>query len=271
MRELLYGIDSAWIAAALFVSMALAMEAGHRIGTSRQSTSGEAFRSHVNSVAGSLLGVLALLLGFTFSLSLQRYDSRSEAVVEEANAIGTTYLRSALLPEALRSDVRAGLREYVDLRVRASAVPLDDQAQRVALIDQAGRAHDALWRLAVKAAEQNPTPVVSGLFIQALNEMIDAFGSRNAALDRHVPELVLLLLYGTFVMAGAIVGYASGVAGHRASFATYVLVTLIVVLVFVILDLDRPRRGVIQVSQRSLVDLQRSMQADEGASAEGRR
>jgi uncharacterized membrane protein (Fun14 family) len=76
-----------------------------------------------------------------------------------------------------------------------------------------------------------------------------------------VPELVLLLLYATFLMAGAIVGYASGVAGHRPSFASYIMVALIVVLVFMILDLDRPRRGLIQVSQKSLVDLQASIRA----------
>jgi hypothetical protein len=103
--------------------------------------------------------------------------------------------------------------------------------------------------------------VKTGLFIQSLNEVIDALGKRDAVLNRHVPEVVLLLLYGTFLMAGVIVGYASGVGGHRASFVAYIMVSLIVILVFIIIDLDRPRRGLIQVSQKSFTDLQAAIKA----------
>ena len=101
----------------------------------------------------------------------------------------------------------------------------------------------------------------SDLYTQALNEMIDEQGRREAGLERHVPELVLLLLYVTFLMASGIVGYAAGIGGHRPSLATHIMATLIVVLVFIVLDLDRPRRGFIQVSQESLVSLQASVRA----------
>jgi hypothetical protein len=154
----------------------------------------EAFKSHVNTIAASLVGILALLLGFTFSLSLHRFDSRSEAVVDEANAIGTTYLRSQLLPAEVRNDVKKLLREYLDLRVKASTMTLADQAQRELLFAQAGHTQTALWGYARQAAERDPNPVTSGLFIQILNELIDCFGKRDAALNRHVPEIVLLLL-----------------------------------------------------------------------------
>ncbi|NJN53188.1 MAG: hypothetical protein HC809_16965, partial [Gammaproteobacteria bacterium] len=83
----------------------------------------------------------------------------------------------------------------------------------------------------------------TGLYIQTLNELIDALSSRDAQLDRHVPEIVLILLYATFLMAALILGYTSGVAGHRASFVSYILVTLIVLLVFIIVDLDRRGAG----------------------------
>jgi Na+/H+-dicarboxylate symporter len=115
---------------------------------------------------------------------------------------------------------------------------------------------DSLWRHVGEAVAIDDRPVTTGLFIQALNEMIDAYGSRDAALNRHVPEAVLLLLLGTFVLTAALVGYSSGLVGHRVSLATYVLVVLIVLLVFLIVDLDRPRRGLIEVSQQSLIDLQ---------------
>lgn len=265
MKELMYDINSGAIAAVLFVSMALAIEAGFRLGWRERDRQTEASRAHIGSIQGSILGILALLLGFTLSLSLQRYDSRSEAVVDEANAIGTTWLRAQLLPAAQRSPVQALLREYVDARVAAGALSLTDRERRSALLARAGRIQAALWGHARQAAAADPNPVTSGLFIQALNDMIDQFGKRDAALNRHVPEVVLLLLYATFLMAGAIVGFAPGAAGHRPSWASHIMVALIVVLVFVILDLDRPRRGLIEVSQQSLTDLQASLRADVGA------
>jgi hypothetical protein len=85
--------------------------------------------------------------------------------------------------------------------------------------------------------------------------MIDAYSARQATLDRHVPEVVLFMLLGTLLLACALVGYVSGIAGQRAPFATYVLVTLIVLLVFIIIDLDRPRRGLIEVRQDNMLEL----------------
>lgn len=263
MQEFMYDLSSVTIAVVLFVSMALAIEAGYRIGRRHQVSANDSSKAHVNTIQASLLGILALLLGFTFSLSLQRYDSRSEAVVDEANAIGTAYLRAQLLPASVREDVRSLLRDYVDLRVAAGAVALDHRGERDALLARAAHAQGALWRYARQAAEEHASPVTSGLFIQALNELIDSYGRRDAELSRHVPETVLLLLYGTFLMAGVIVGYAAGTAGHRASFVAYVLVALIVLLVFIIIDLDRPRRGLIEVSQKSLTDLQAAMRAEQ--------
>jgi uncharacterized membrane protein (Fun14 family) len=262
MKEFMYDINTLAIAGILFVSMAVAIEAGYRLGRQPRVAADDSFKAHVNGIAASLVGILALLLGFTFSLSLQRFDQRSGAVVDEANAIGTAYLRSQLLPAPFRGDVQKSLRSYVALRVQASSVTLASEAERERLLAQAKQTQRALWAYALQAAEQNPNPVTSGLFIQALNELIDSLSRREAALTRHVPEVVLLLLYGTFLMAGAIVGYAAGVAGHRASFVTYIMVALIVVLVFVILDLDRPRRGLIEVSQESLRDLQAAIDAD---------
>ena len=262
----MYDIDTVWIVVILFISMVLAIEIGSRLGLRPRGSVSAGFTTHVNTIAASLVGILALLLGFAFSSSLHRFDDRSEAVVDEANAIGTAYLRSHLLPASVRSDVQKLLREYLDLRVQTSTVPLSDQSERELLVAKASRTQTALWDYALQAAEQDPNPVTSGLFIQSLNEVIDSLGKRDAALRRHVPEVALLLLYGTFLMAGAIVGYSAGVAGYRASFITYIMVALITLLVFIILDLDRPRRGLIEVSQESLIDLQAkikvSMRAD---------
>jgi hypothetical protein len=262
MNEFFYDIDSSLIAAVLLVSLGLVIEIGYRVGRARQGRVNEASREHINGLQSSILGILALLLGFTFSLALQRFDSRSEAVVQEANAIGTAYLRAQLLPVSLRGEAQALLRNYVDLRVQASSHNMAERAVRDALLDQAAKSQAALWQQARRAAELEPDGLAPFMYLEALNALMDNFSTRDAALNRHVPEVVLLLLYGTFLMAGVIVGFACGVAGHRPSMASYVMVTLIVVLVFIILDLDRPRRGLIQVSQKSLVDLQMSIRAD---------
>jgi len=268
MKELMYDINTIGIAGILFVSMVVAIEAGYRIGLRFQESADDAAKSHITAIQASLLGILALLLGFTFSLSLQRFDSRSEAVVDEANAIGTAYLRAQLLSDSVRGNVQELLRDYLDQRVRAGTISLAEQAERDVFVARANRIQTALWSYARQAAKEDPNPVTAGLFIQALNELIDAFGKRDAALHRHVPEVVLLLLFGTFLMAGAILGYASGVSGHRTSFVTYVMVVLIVVLVFIILDLDRPRRGLIEVSQKSLIELQAAFNRDANAGAQ---
>lgn len=262
MREIMYEVSSLAIAAVLFFSMAIVIEAGYRIGRLAQRGSTEPVKTHVGAIQTSLLGILALLLGFTFSLALNRHDSRSESAVTEANAIGTTWLRSQLLPPSVRSETRALLRKYVNLRIQAGGVNLTLEDERDAVLGKTKHLLNEIWAHARQAAVADPNPVTTGLFIQSLNEMIDAFGSRDAALKRHVPELVMLLLYGTFLMTGAVMGFTAGFAGHRTSFVTYIMVGLIVVLVFIIVDLDRPRRGLIHVSQESLLEQQAAIHAE---------
>lgn len=252
----MYNHSSVLIVSILFVALLLAIEAGYRLGDRLADEASKSARTQINTIQGSLLGILALLLGFTFSLALQRYDSRSQAVISEANAIGTAMLRAGLLPASVRGEAERRLRGYLDLRVAAGQISLDRVDERTGSRQDVADSQQSLWDLASRAAQEDPNPVRTGLFIQALNDMIDAYGTRDAALNRHVPEIVLFMLFGTFALTACLVGYGAGVGGHRASFATYILVTLIVFLVFLIIDLDRPRRGLIEVSQQSLVDLQ---------------
>ena len=253
----MYEHNSLLIVLLLVIGLIAAIEIGYHIGKRIAAGASEPTKTQVNAIQASLLGVLALLLGFTFSLALQRFDSRSAAVVSEANAIGTAMLRAGLLPDSVREQVQAGLTDYVELRIAAGTISLDLSDERTEALRSTLTLQQSLWELAERAAREAPNPVESGLFIQALNEMIDAYGARNAALNRHVPEVVLFLLFGTFALTAALVGYSSGVSGHRATFATYILVVLISFLVFIIIDLDRPRRGLIEVSQQSLLELRR--------------
>lgn len=260
----MYEHSSLLIVGLLFAALIGAAELGYRLGLRFVTVTTDATKGQINTIQASLLGVLALLLGFTFSLSLNRYDARSEAVIREANAIGTAILRAELLPDPVKSDSRELLLRYLDLRVQAGSIPLNREDERQTVVQQSDRIVDVLWKIAARAAAEDGSPVRSGMFVQALNDMIDAYGSRDAALARHVPEPVLFLMFMTFLLTACLVGYSAGVAGHRTSIPTYILITLISFLVFVIIDLDRPRRGLIEVSQGSLIELQTRVRSPTG-------
>jgi hypothetical protein len=268
VKQALYDTDATLIIGVLFVLMLAAIEAGYRLGTRRKDSVTDAMRDHLSSTQGSILGLMGLLLAFTFSLSVQHFDHRSDAAVDEAKAIGRAYLRTQLLPPALRNDAQALLRDYVDLRVQASEVSMVTRGDWEMLQVKAAASQTALWDYARRAAELNPNPVISGLFIEALNDMIDNYGRNVAQMNRQVPQAVLFLLFGTLLVAGGVVGLTAGASGQRPSLASFAMVILILGLTFVILDLDRPQRGRILVSNQSLLDVQALVKAQ--APAAGR-
>jgi hypothetical protein len=262
MPELLYNHSALAIAIALALGMLAALELAYRLGRPQAASTSEALRSHINSVQASLLGLLALVIGFTFAVALQHYDARSVAVVNEANALGTTWLRTAMLAPPAREEMRALLRDYVDTRVIEGQQALSASRERAMELAESGAMQARLWQLTADIVAKDNNPVSAGLFEQALNDSIDAFGSRNAHLARHVPEIVLWILFATFAVAAAVLGYSAGIAAHRPPLASMLLIALIVALTYLIIDLDRPRRGLIQISQAPMLELQQSL-ADE--------
>lgn len=255
--EILYNQSSILIALVLFVLILVANEIGFRVGVRIQKKSDQELRSQTNAIQAGILGLLALLLGFTFSMSLQRYDSRSQAVIAEANAIGTALLRAELLPDPFQAEEKELLQRYVDLRIELGGIDLTERNERARFNAKTSEIQNQLWSTAVKATEADPRPVTTGLFVSSLNDLIDSQGKRNALLQMHVPEVVLLLLFAVFITSGAILGYASGLGGRRPLVATVLMSLLIVLIVFIIIDLDRPKRGLIQVSQQSILDLKK--------------
>ncbi len=255
MDDLLFRFPSLSIAAFLFVVILVANESGYRVGRHRRVDSDEGVRSQTNAIQAAMLGLLALLLGFTFTMALQRYDGRSEAVIDEANAIGTALLRTQLLPEGVQEEARGLMADYLRLRLEAAEVDLTRSDLRRQAKAAAGRLQERLWSVALAATEADPRPVTTGLYIQSLNELIDAYGRRDAALKKHVPEVVLLLLFAVFIIAASVLGYSGGLDGTRPFVATWAMSLLIVLVIFIIVDLDRPRRGWIRVNQDSMMDL----------------
>ena len=262
MKEILYGYSELLIVAGLLVSLSIAVELGFLQGRRRQQAISESVRSQVNGVLASTVGLLALLLGFTFSLAIERYEARNQAVVAETNAIGTTYLRTWLLPADMQEDTRQLLRQYVDALIKEGAVPLADSAARAPLQNQATRISNQIWAQAIKAAERDPRLLTSGLFIQTLNDQIDATAARNAELSRHVPEIVIWLILLASLFATGLLGFASGISGERASISAGVLAVTLIIVIYLIITLDRPRSGSIRTNPQPVLSLVRSMQPE---------
>ncbi len=248
-QELLYSYSSIAIAATLFVVIIIFNEAGFQVGRFIQSRTDDEVKSLTGSIQASILGLLALLLGFTFSMSMQRYDNRSMALIDEANAIGTAILRVQLLPETYQKDANDMLRDYVELRIAIGRIDLTKRDERKKSNQQVSSLQNRLWSLAVMATNEDPRPVTTGAFVKSLNDLIDSQGRRNALLLMHVPEVVLILLIIVFASSGGILGYSNGLSGKRILGPVVLVSLLITLIVFIIIDLDRPKRGLIQVNQ----------------------
>ncbi|WP_237586979.1 bestrophin-like domain [Pontibacter russatus] len=256
-KEIMYDQNSILIVAMLFLLILLANEAGYRLGHYHQSRTDDDVKNHTNTIQAGTLGLLALILGFTFNMALQRYNSRSQAVIQESSAISTALLRTDLLPQPYDSITHALLRNYISLRLAVSNTGHAGFQEQHVLSDETEKLQKMLWIIAVRAAEVDPRPVTTGYFIDALNSMIDAHGERNALLQLHVPEVILFLLFIVFIMSGSLMGYASGLGRRRTTIPTMMMTFLISLVVFIIIDLDRPQRGIIKVNQESMLQLQR--------------
>ncbi len=143
--------------------------------------------------------------------------------------------------------------------MRGNGLQTWDPAALDELERKASQLHEKLWLLAAAVNSKEPRNFTTGLFITALNELIDAKGLRDTALDNHVPASVLVLLFAAAILAVGMVGYCNGVANHRAVVVTGMLIVLFALTTFVIVDLDRPRRGLIRVSQISMTELKKSL------------
>ena len=254
-HELLYGLSSIAIAVTLFIAIVLCNEIGFKTGCFIQSRTDSEVKALTGSIQASILGLLALLLGFTFSMSVQRYDNRSIALIDEANAIGTAVLRVQLLPEEYKEDANKLFREYVNLRVSIGKLNLTKLKERNIYNKKIADLQGKLWALAISATNADPRPVTTGAFVKSLNDVIDSQGRRNALQQMHVPEMVFILLFVVFISSGGIMGYSAGLSGKRIVAPIILVSLLITLIVFIIIDLDRPKRGLIEVNQGPLIEL----------------
>jgi hypothetical protein len=206
---------------------------------------------------GALLGVVGLILAFGLSLAVSRYESRRANVVDEANTIGTTFLRAQTLPEPERTKSLNLLVTYTESTVQlTSYVPGSDEAE--AADDREQLLQRRLWALAGEAVDEQPVASAPRLYIETLNEMIDAQATRVAGLNNRVPGAVILFeILGAMLALGLLGAYLAMLG--RGMIAVTMASALVAFLLFITCDLDRPTRGLITVPDQVLVDQLESM------------
>ncbi|HYV07901.1 MAG TPA: hypothetical protein VFB82_25135 [Blastocatellia bacterium] len=258
--DVLYGFfGNQWMVFLLTAAVMLAVaEVGYRIGLRLYAAKDEGRKRQIGGIQAAVLGLLGLLLGFTFAMALQRYDMRRGLVIQEASAIGTTYRRASLLPAAHQAPVQDLLRQYVDARLKYWPL-VDDPSMLAEGKRLIAGMQTELWKHATEAANEAPNDI-TGLFISSLNETIETDAKRMAATRAIIPAAVWLLVIVVAGFGCMTTSYGAGADGTRTKLAGVLLPLLITVVILLIFDIVHPQIGLIRIGQQALVDLQQSMQ-----------
>ena len=244
---------------ALFAGMLLAIELGHRVGRRSQQLDLEGAHSGTGTVEGAVFALLGLLVAFTFAGAATRFDGRRQLIVEEANDIGTAYLRIDLLPADARAPLRALFRRYVDTRLAAYQQPTIEEAY--AKLAEVAALQDQMWSQATAGCQAAAPQPCAILLLPALNAMFDIVTTRTAATMMHPPAVIFGMLCGVGVLCAFLAGYSLE-PGKRRKWSHSVTFALVIALtVWVILDMEYPRLGFIRVDtfDRVLKDVRAGM------------
>ena len=249
-------------AAAMFVGMLICVEIGRRTGKRHLAKDPQLMSTH-SSVDGAVFALYGLLLAFTFSGAPARLDARRQLIAQEANAIGTAYLRVDLLPADEQPLMRQRFRDYLDSRLETYRKFPDTGAARTTLAKSA-QLQEEIWKQAVAATRSGDSHAEAGkLLLPALNEMIDITTTRTMAATIHPPTIIYALLLVLALVCSLLAGYGMAASKQRSWLHIMAFVAIAVITVFVILEIEYPRIGFLTVESRYdqvLADLRQSMQ-----------
>jgi len=244
----------------LFLGVVLALVIGRRIGVRRAAQDPEGARAGVAAVEGAVFGLMGLLIAFTFSGAAARFDARRQLIVEEANAIGTAWLRLDLLPATAQPAIRQGFRDYLDSRLATYRNFSDTEAVEQEWA-RSVRLQGEIWNQTAVACREPGMQQATMLLLPALNQMTDISTTRAMATRMHPPVIIFAMLFGLSLIAALLAGFAM-VGGRSPSWLHVIgFAAVMAITVYVILDLEYPRRGLIRVDRfdQALVDLRASM------------
>jgi hypothetical protein len=243
----------------LFFGMLLLLELGLRLGSRRLAVDEGGSRAGLGAVEGAVFALMGLLVAFSFSGAASRFDARRRMIVDEANAIGTAWLRLDLLPAGSQPGLRELFRGYLDARISIYQ-KLPDLAAARAEFARANSLQSQIWSNATAAVQQAPPPVM-GTVLPALNQMFDVATTRTTATEFHPPAIIFAMLGGLTLVSALLAGFA--MAGSKARSWVHVLgfALIMTITIYVILDLEFPRVGMIRIdaTDQVLSDLRAGM------------
>ena len=253
-----------WVLFLITVTVVLlSIEIGYRLARAQLRRTPEAKDAPVGAMVGAILGLLAFMQAFTFGFAASRFEDKKQLVLAEANAVRTAYLRAGLMPEAISTESRQLLREYIDVRLQGVQAGKTSEA-----IQKSQELQLRLWTQAMAAGEKGKPPLNS-LFIQSINEIIDLHEKRiTVGLRNRVAGVIWVALFSLLVIAMTGIGFQSGLTSHRRSAAILTLVLAFSSVLIVIIDLDRPGDGLLQVSQQAMIDARIFISAADSATAQ---
>lgn len=240
-NTILESLDTLSISIILFFLMLTAIWFGYILGLKKTKT-----ENKNSEISSSLLGLLALILGFTFAMSGSRFENRKANLIDEANCIGTALLRSDIYPDSLKNEFKKDFESYINSRRDYYLLDNDDKKLTTSL-KQSAKASEKLWERASYYAKDKDYFIQSNMMLPALNAMFDSATKSNMVLNSKVPETIVYLLFAFSIIISFFLGYNSGLEKKINAKFIIGFCFLICVVIFITLDLDRPRRGLIKL------------------------
>lgn len=254
-------VDFWFLAVGLLLAIFILLEIGRRVGIHRRKIDPEGASAGLGALEGAVFGLMGLLIAFTFSGAATRFDGRRDLIGREANAIGTAYLRVDVLPAATQPALRQDFRDYVDLRLAIFESVRHNMKLAQRDFERSNELQGKIWKDAVAACQQQNSPAVTTLVLASLNDMIDITTTRLVATQTHPPEVIFYGL-GLLVMATSLLaGYGMSGSKKRSWMHLAVYAIIMSATLYVILDLEYPRFGMIRIdnADQLLVTVRNSM------------
>jgi hypothetical protein len=262
MLDLLFNRTPIWLfGVGTFVVLCLVAEAGFRLQQwLDRPASGETGRAGVGQILGVTLGLMSLLLSFTFSIAVNRHDARRVLVLGEANAIGTAWLRADMAAEPYRTTLEQTLQTY--LAVRVAFYDAGENQAKLDVVEQktAALQHE-LWATTEQVVRASPNPELSASLMQAMNDMFDHAPAQKAALAAHVPIAVLTTLSVLLLASALMMGAVLGDLGERHVLLSLMMLAVLSATMTLIIDIDRPRQSNVHVNPAAMMDLRQRLLA----------
>jgi hypothetical protein len=231
----------------LFAGMLIMLEFGRRVGIWRRPKESDSERGSLGTIESALFALFGLVVAFTFSGAASRFNEKRALIAEEANSIETAYLRLHLVSEKAQPELRELFRNYLDSRLETYRRLPDIDAAKIEM-ENSKRLQKEIWTKSVSATATRESHVDAGkLLLPALNNMIDIATVRTMALQNHPPGIIYILLFILGLICALLAGYRMAIVQHRSWLHILSFALITVIVIYVIIDVEYPRAGLIRL------------------------